>query len=59
MFWYVTLFNFYNGYIKLPAQLKSTGRFVKRHHLDILISWFIIVIALILHHFWYYFGQHL
>lgn len=59
VFWYVTLFNFYNGNLTLPARLKATGRFVKRHHLDILVAWFLIVIALILNHFWYYFGQHL
>jgi len=59
VWWYVTLFNFHNGFIKLPAQLERAGAFVKRHHVDILVAWFLIVIALILKHFWYYFGQHL
>jgi uncharacterized membrane protein len=59
VFWYVTLYNFCDGNLKLPTNLKGTGRFIKRHHLDILITWFILVIALILQHFWYYFGQHL
>ena len=59
MFWYVTLFNFYSGNLRLPAGLKSTGQFVKRHHLDLLILWFVLVIAIILKHFWYYFGQHI
>ena len=57
--WYVTLFNFYNDYLKLPPKLKSAGRFIKRHHVDILVFWFLLVIAEILHHFWYYFGSHL
>ena len=57
--WYVTLFNFYNGFLKWPAKFKSVCRFVGRHHVDILITWFLLVIALILHHFWYYFGQHI
>lgn len=57
--WYVTLSNFYNGYLKLPARAKSIGHFVKGHHLDILLLWFIVVIIFIVHHFWYYFGQHL
>jgi uncharacterized membrane protein len=59
MFWYVTLFNFYNGNLTLPTGLKSTGRFIKQHHLDILIVWFVVIIAVILQHFWYYFGQHI
>jgi uncharacterized membrane protein len=59
LFWYVTLFNFYTGNLALPTKLRSIGRFVKRHHLDILVGWFIIVIILILQHFWYYFGQNL
>lgn len=59
VFWYVTLYNFYNGHLTLPTSLKTTGRFVRRHHADILVAWFLIVIAVILHHFWYYFGQHL
>lgn len=59
MFWYVTLYNFYEGILILPARLKSTGQIVKRHHLDILILWFAVVIAVVLKHFWYYFGHHL
>jgi uncharacterized membrane protein len=58
-FWYVTLYNFYNGFLKLPLSLKPIGAFIKRHHADILVFWFVLVVALILKHFWYYFGQHL
>lgn len=58
-FWYVTLYNLQKGYIKLPARLKSVGLFARRHHLDILVLWYLIIIGLILHHFWYYFGKHL
>lgn len=57
--WYVTLFNFYNGNLSLPASLKSTGSFIKRNHAGLLVLWFVIVIFFILKHFWYYFGQHL
>jgi hypothetical protein len=59
IFWYVTLFNFYNGNLRLPYRFKAAGAFVKRHHADILVFWFVLVIAEILHHFWYYFGSHL
>ena len=58
-FWYVTLYNLQHGHLKLPAKLKPVGLFARRHHLDILVLWFLIIIGLILHHFWYYFGKHL
>jgi uncharacterized membrane protein len=57
--WYVTLWNFYDGNLRVPVRLKAFGQFVKRHHADILALWFLAVIIEILHHFWYYFGQHL
>ena len=59
VWWYVTLYNFYNGYLSMPTRLKRAGQFVKQHHLDILLFWFVLVIVCIVHHFWYYFGQHL
>jgi uncharacterized membrane protein len=54
MFWYTTMYNFRTGSLTLPAPLKRTGRFVARHHGDILLVWFLIIIALILKRFWYY-----
>lgn len=57
--WYLTLYNFYSGNLRLPVRLQAAGAFIKRHHADILVFWFLLVIAEILHHFWYYFGQHL
>lgn len=59
VFWYVTLYNFYAGNLQLPTRFKGLGGFVKRHHVDILVFWFVLVIALILQHFWYYFGQQI
>jgi uncharacterized membrane protein len=57
--WYLTLFIFYNGYLNLPVRFRRIGQFIKQHHADILMFWFVAVTAVILHHFWYYFGQHL
>jgi uncharacterized membrane protein len=57
--WYVTLFNFYEGNLSLPKSLTGVGRFVKQHHLDLLVLWFLVVISLILKHFWYYYGKHI
>lgn len=57
--WYTTMFVFYNGFLSVPARFKRAGQFAKQHHADILVFWFVVVTALILKHFWYYFGQHL
>lgn len=56
-FWYVLLFNIEQGFIRLPARLQSAGRFARRHHLDILFVWFLIIFVLIMQHFWYFFGR--
>jgi uncharacterized membrane protein len=60
-FWYVTLYNIETGVIKLPKgkRWQKFATFIRSHHLDILILWFLIILALILKHFWYYFGTHL
>jgi uncharacterized membrane protein len=55
-FWYVTLYNIEKSYIKLPAALQGAGKFARRHHLDILLAWLLIIAGLILYHFWYYYG---
>lgn len=56
-FWYTTLYNL-REHIRWPKAEKFVA-FISRHHLDTLVLWLIIVIALILKHFWYYYGQHL
>jgi uncharacterized membrane protein len=59
-FWYVTLYNIDQKYIRLPkGKTKQFYAWIRRHHLDILILWFLIIAGLILKHFWYYYGQHL
>lgn len=59
LFWYLSLYNLEAGNISLPAKLRPAAAFARRHHLDLLILWLVIVAAWILHHFWYYYGQHL
>lgn len=59
-FWYVTLYNIDQRHIQLPkGHVQRFYKWVRRHHLDILVLWFLIIAALILKHFWYYYGQHL
>jgi uncharacterized membrane protein len=56
-FWYTTLYNLDESNIKLPNRLKTVGSFARRHHGDILLVWFLVLIGLILKRFWYYFGN--
>jgi len=60
MVWYVTLYNFDQGYLRLPeGKLRNTYGWVRRHHLDLLVLSYLLIIAWILKHFWYYYGKHL
>ena len=54
IFWYTTLYNLREGHLKTPAKLKGFVSFIQRHHGDILALWFLIIIGVILQHFWYY-----
>lgn len=55
-FWYVTLYNIREKHIALKGKLAVAGTFAQKHHLDILILWFLVIAGLILHKFWYYYG---
>jgi uncharacterized membrane protein len=59
LFWYVTLYNMQTGVIVLKGRLQKAAHFARRHHLDILILWFLIIAFFILKHFWYYYRQYL
>jgi len=56
-FWYTSLYNLREGNVKTPKRLSRAVAFVQRHHADILVTWFLIIIVLILKRFWYYFGN--
>jgi uncharacterized membrane protein len=53
-FWYLTLYNLRAGNIKTSRRAQRAVNFAQRHHGDILLLWFLIIIALILKRFWYY-----
>jgi uncharacterized membrane protein len=59
IFWYVLMYNLRRGYIKLPAAWQGVNSFLQKHHLDILVLWFLVIAALILKRFWYYYGPAL
>lgn len=56
MFWYTTLCVVTSRYVPLPARLGTVVAFGRKHHAEILITWFLLLVALILQHFWYYYG---
>jgi uncharacterized membrane protein len=57
--WYVTLYILDDKLIRLPkGRSQKIYDWIRLHHLDILISWLLIITALILKHFWYYYGKH-
>jgi hypothetical protein len=58
-FWYVTLYNIDQKHIKLPkGKAQQVYGWIRRHHLDILVLWLLIIAGLILKHFWYYYGKN-
>ncbi len=57
LFWYVTLYNIQMGHIRLKGWLQKLGFFARRHHLDIIVFWLLVIAAFILKHFWYYYGD--
>lgn len=54
LFLYTTLYNLREGHLPTPKKLKRIVAFVQKHHADILVSFYVIVAALILQNFWYY-----
>jgi uncharacterized membrane protein len=59
-FWYVTLYNIDSKIIVLPkGKTTEIYHWVRRHHIDLLILWFLIIAAFILKHFWYYYGRNI
>ena len=59
LFWYSTLYCIEKKYIVLKGKALEAAQFARRHHLDILVLVFLILISLILKHFWYYYGHYL
>lgn len=54
IFWYTLLFNLRTGNIKTPQKCRSSVAFANKHHGEILVLWYLVIIAAILERFWYY-----
>jgi uncharacterized membrane protein len=60
LFWYNSLYSIEKNYIVLKDKhLLRAAAFARKHHLDILVLIFLILIGIILKHFWYYYGHYL
>jgi uncharacterized membrane protein len=57
--WYNTLYLIEKRYIVLKGNALQAAQFARKHHLDILVLVFLILIGIILKHFWYYYGHYL
>lgn len=59
-FWYVTLYNIDQKNLRLPKakRVQQVYAWIRRHHLDLLVLWLLIILALTLKHFWYYYGRN-
>lgn len=55
LIWYSLLWSLQHGYIPTPPKLESVVRFIRREHLSLMIVVYLVVIGLIVNHFWYYF----
>jgi len=58
-FWYVLQYNLRMKHIALKGAWTKLGDFLQKHHLDILVLWFLVIFVLIMKHFWYYYGPRL
>lgn len=54
IFVYTTLYNLAEGHIKTPAQLKGIVVFLQRNHYNVVLVWYLLIMGVLLHHFWYY-----
>lgn len=53
-FWYITLYNLQQRTFPLSTHAAKITAGLKKHHGDILIIWYLIIFAILLQHFWYY-----
>jgi uncharacterized membrane protein len=56
IFWYTTLFNLRQKNLPTPKWLRGPVAFLQANHGLVLALWYILIIFLVLKHFWYYFG---
>lgn len=55
LIWYSFLWALQNKYIHVNERLSRVIMFVRREHASILITFYFVVVGVIVYHFWYYF----
>lgn len=51
---YTFIYMFREKLIIPPASLRSITSFIQKHHVDILVTWYVVILILIIENFWYY-----
>lgn len=54
IFWYTTLYNLAVGNLCPGNRFARLKMFVLRHHGDFLLTWYVIILGILLNQFWYY-----
>ncbi len=54
MVWYLLLYNLSEGHIRLPKKYAGVVNFAQRHHGNILLIVYAVMVGIIIQHFWYY-----
>ncbi len=54
IFVYTSLYNLAEGHIKTPKQLKGIVPFLQRNHYNVVLVWYLLIMGVLLQHFWYY-----
>jgi uncharacterized membrane protein len=57
-FWYTTLYNIDNKNLVISNRFLPAYNWIRKHHLDLLILIFLLLTALVLKHFWYFYGKY-
>lgn len=56
IFWYSLLWTVRKGFLSVPKKWDTAVAFANRNHMGILVSWYLIIVGVILNRFWYFFG---
>lgn len=54
IFWYTTIYNLQTKNIKLPGSLGQLPNFIQKHHIEVLVVWYLIIFGILVERFWYY-----
>lgn len=47
-----------NGYIRIPSSLKKLADYLRKNTVGVWLTFILVIVGLILNHFWYYYGQY-